>query len=361
MKRILSLIAVAGTFVPCVFAADQYTVFKVCEDKHVIKTSDGAEAGHIEYIVTDPGQQRIVSAVVTGGVVADRLIPIPFEDITYGTGNDVVINIDRQRIISAPVIEHTQFTSGAFIEPSIVERSTTYFRGSNERGEGFNGRPGERNTNTNVNVGTERENRGGAGLDRSNTSRENNARENNARENNPREQANPNARGNMEPGARTNPGGVSTDPSKLNHGNATNPGKEGALPPGSESKSSTAKPESKTTPGAESRTNEPRTNEPRTSTTDKSLNKAEEKANHTPQAEEKARETEKATRNSGSSAAEAAQERSEASKGSRTTPQASSEEKEKEKSSAGAHSGNAKSAEGGAKASTSEKTETKNQ
>ena len=127
MKRILlTSIAAAGLAAPTLLA--DYTVFRVCEDQHVIKTSDGAEAGRVEYIVVDPAQQRIVSAVLTGGVVSDRFVAVPFSTIQMGSGRDITLtNITRERLVAAPVIERTRLTSTTVIEPSYFERSYTHF------------------------------------------------------------------------------------------------------------------------------------------------------------------------------------------------------------------------------------------
>src|SRR4051794_33948698 len=106
MKRILlTTLAAAGLAVPSLLA-DQYSVFRVCEDKHVLHTSDGADAGHVEYIVVDPGQQRIVSTVVTGGVIGEKHVAVPFSEMRFGGGSEVTFTkITRERFIAAPVIE----------------------------------------------------------------------------------------------------------------------------------------------------------------------------------------------------------------------------------------------------------------
>jgi hypothetical protein len=172
MKRILSLLAAAGTLIPMTYGADQYSVFKICEDKHVIHTSDGADAGHIEYIITDPAHQQIVSAVCSGGVLADRLIQVPFDEFAYGDGNEITINFDRQRLVSAPVIEQNVLVSGTRIDPGVVERSVTYFGGRNGRNGEANRGAIERGNARNQPVGERR----------------------------------------IEPGSRNVPGAVSTDP-----------------------------------------------------------------------------------------------------------------------------------------------------
>jgi len=69
MKRIALIIMVISLAGP--LRAASYSVFRVCQDQHVIRTSDGAEAGRVEYILVDPEQQRIVSTVITGGVIGE--------------------------------------------------------------------------------------------------------------------------------------------------------------------------------------------------------------------------------------------------------------------------------------------------
>src|SRR5688500_14297688 len=132
MKSILlTTIAVVGISIPAALA--EYTVFRVCEEERVFKTSDGADAGHVEYIVVDPAEQRIVSAVLTGGVIANKRVAVPMSAIRVGGGREVVLTeITRERLVSAPVIEATQITEitrSSVIQPTLIERSTTYFSG----------------------------------------------------------------------------------------------------------------------------------------------------------------------------------------------------------------------------------------
>src|SRR3954463_8831552 len=106
-KLILSLAAAAATL--GVASAAEYSVFRVCEDQHVLRTSDGADAGHVEYIVVDPGEHRVVSTIVTGGILANRTVAVPVDDLQWGTGREVTFrSITRERLVSAPVIEETQ-------------------------------------------------------------------------------------------------------------------------------------------------------------------------------------------------------------------------------------------------------------
>lgn len=126
MKSIVTTLAISA-FASAAFAAD-YSVFRVCEDKHVIKTSDGAEAGRVEYIVVDPSSHRLVSTIVSGGAVGERLVPVPVESISYRSDNEIVLTqITRERLVSAPVIERTQISSALVIQPTMVERSFTHF------------------------------------------------------------------------------------------------------------------------------------------------------------------------------------------------------------------------------------------
>lgn len=126
MKPLLTTIAITA-FAAAAFSAD-YSVFKVCEDQHVIRTSDGAEAGHIEYIVLEPSSHRVVTTIVSGGVVGDRLIPVPADSLTYSGSREVTLTqITRERLVSAPVIERTQITTTAAFQPALIERSYTHF------------------------------------------------------------------------------------------------------------------------------------------------------------------------------------------------------------------------------------------
>src|SRR4051794_39959435 len=165
MKNILlTTLAAAALVLPTAALADSYSVFKVCEDKHVIRTSDGQEAGHVEYIVVDPGAQRIVSTVITGGVTGERLVSVPYSSMRFGEGQDVTLTeITRERLVAAPVIERTQLTTTSRIEPSIVERSYTHFgvrgdvSGTTRSTTRTDVNAVDRtNTRTDVNVGTDR-------------------------------------------------------------------------------------------------------------------------------------------------------------------------------------------------------------
>src|SRR4051794_18447403 len=162
-RTLITTIASVALAIPSIALAEtNYSVFKVCEDKHVIRTSDGQEAGHVEYIVVDPGAQRIVSTVVTGGVEGERLVAIPYSSMRFGTGEEVTLTeINRERLVSAPVIERTQLTTTTRLEPSVFERSYTHFGVRADFGDRSTTRTDvnavDRSTSrTDVNVGTDR-------------------------------------------------------------------------------------------------------------------------------------------------------------------------------------------------------------
>jgi len=128
MKKLLLTIAAIGFIAPVALFADNYLVFRVCEDQHILRTSDGAEAGRVEYIIVEPVGHRIVSTVITGGVVGERLVAMPFSVMRFGVEREVILTeITRERLVSAPVIERTRFTARAVIEPAFVHPTFTHF------------------------------------------------------------------------------------------------------------------------------------------------------------------------------------------------------------------------------------------
>lgn len=124
MKQVI-LALVSTALAPLAFSAD-YSVFRICEDQRVIRTADGAEAGHIEYIVLEPSSQRIVSTVVTGGVIGEKYVSIPFGSVRFAGEREITLTeINRERLISAPTIERTQLTS--VIQPTVIEKTYNHF------------------------------------------------------------------------------------------------------------------------------------------------------------------------------------------------------------------------------------------
>ena len=111
-----------------------YRIMRVCEDSLVLHTSDGAEAGHISYMVFDPRGQRVVSFIASGGFLAERLVPVPVDSIRFGSNRQItLVDINRDQLINAPVIERTSITNVNVVESTVFERSTTHFRERSHR------------------------------------------------------------------------------------------------------------------------------------------------------------------------------------------------------------------------------------
>jgi len=126
MKTIPTILAVLALSPAAI--ADDYTLFRVCQDQHLIRTSDGAEVGHVEYIVVEPASHRIISSIVTGGDVGDRFVAVPFESMTFGPDREIMLpEITRERIISAPVIERSQIATSMRIQSSLLDRTSEHF------------------------------------------------------------------------------------------------------------------------------------------------------------------------------------------------------------------------------------------
>lgn len=135
MKTSLGIIAAIALAVPWSSKAQEvegFSVLKVCQEDLVLHTSDNQDAGHIGYVVVEPRSQRIVSALVTGGVLAERVVAVPFTSIRYSSPREVtLVDINRERLVSAPVVERTHLTSTTTrFEPSFFERSYTHFGGN---------------------------------------------------------------------------------------------------------------------------------------------------------------------------------------------------------------------------------------
>src|SRR4051812_30050684 len=116
MKRILfhTAAALALAWPAVLHAETEYSVFRVCQDERVIHTSDGAEAGRVEYVVVDPSQGRLVSTIISGGGGGggERLVAVPFSSMRFEPNHGIVLTeITRERLASAPVIERTQITT----------------------------------------------------------------------------------------------------------------------------------------------------------------------------------------------------------------------------------------------------------
>jgi hypothetical protein len=128
MKNILLSIAAASVIAASSASAAELTVFRICEDQHVLRTSDGAEAGRVEYIVVEPSSFRVVSAVVHGGVIGEKSVNVPISVFRFGGNREITLtNITRERLVSAPVFETTRLSASVTIEPTVVEQTFTHF------------------------------------------------------------------------------------------------------------------------------------------------------------------------------------------------------------------------------------------
>jgi hypothetical protein len=120
---ILALAALSSVAYPA-----DFSVFKVCDDKHTIRTSDGADAGHIEYLVLEPDGRSVVAAIVTGGVSGTRLVSLPATSMELQSPSELRLpQIQRERLLSAPVIERASLLQSKLLRSDIVERCYTHF------------------------------------------------------------------------------------------------------------------------------------------------------------------------------------------------------------------------------------------
>jgi hypothetical protein len=105
-----------------------YSVLKICQSDYTLKTDDGADAGRIEYVVLDPSEGRIVSAVITGGVLAERFVAVPFTAIRLGPSREVtLVKIDRAHLMDAQPIEREHIVNVHHFAPDVVRRTYAHF------------------------------------------------------------------------------------------------------------------------------------------------------------------------------------------------------------------------------------------
>jgi hypothetical protein len=105
-----------------------YSVLKICQSDYTLKTDDGANAGRIEYVVLDPAEGRIVSAVITGGVLAERFVAVPFTAIHLGPSREVtLVKIDRAHLMDAKPIEREHIVNVHHFAPDVVRRTYAHF------------------------------------------------------------------------------------------------------------------------------------------------------------------------------------------------------------------------------------------
>jgi hypothetical protein len=126
MKTLFAAVAFAALS-PGAYPAE-FQVLKVCEDQRAIRTSDGADAGHVEYVILEPTRGALVAGIVTGGVVGTRLVAVPATSMEFVHGNEILLpHIQRERLLNAPVIERASLVTRKMLRSEVVERSYTHF------------------------------------------------------------------------------------------------------------------------------------------------------------------------------------------------------------------------------------------
>lgn len=105
-----------------------YSVLKICQSDYTFKTEDGADAGHMEYVMVDPSEGRIVSAVLTGGVLAERFVAVPYESIHLGPSREItLVHVDRTHLVDAPAIEKERIVHTTHFASDVIRRSYEHF------------------------------------------------------------------------------------------------------------------------------------------------------------------------------------------------------------------------------------------
>ena len=75
----------------------------MCEERRVLRTTHGAEAGRIEFLVIDPAKQRVVLSVITGGTIGEKHVGVPFSALNMAAENEITLaNVTRERLLAAP-------------------------------------------------------------------------------------------------------------------------------------------------------------------------------------------------------------------------------------------------------------------
>jgi hypothetical protein len=105
-----------------------YSTLRVCEDDAIVRGADGTDCGHISYVVFDPDSRQLVSVFLSGGVLADRLVAVPYESFRFGGSSDItLVNINQQTLVNAPAIQISQISRGTRIDPALLQRSYEHF------------------------------------------------------------------------------------------------------------------------------------------------------------------------------------------------------------------------------------------
>lgn len=123
--------------------ANTYALFKVEDANMKIRSSDGSEAGEIQYLVIDPTTQRVVSVLVSGGMLKEKLVALPFASLPSTWGKEMTLTtIDKERFQNAPSIDRAALKNTQTISRDQIDRGTAHFGGAVSRsGSGIQPEP----------------------------------------------------------------------------------------------------------------------------------------------------------------------------------------------------------------------------
>jgi hypothetical protein len=107
----------------------RFSVFKTDDDGHDLRTSDGrAGALHAEYMVLEPSTRKVEAAIVTGGVLGEKFVMVPFKAVRFEGSRDIILtDVARDRLADAPEIEKSQLNSSAMLAASEIDHCYSYF------------------------------------------------------------------------------------------------------------------------------------------------------------------------------------------------------------------------------------------
>ncbi|MCX6967193.1 MAG: PRC-barrel domain-containing protein [Verrucomicrobia bacterium] len=90
-----------------------------------IRSSDGADVGTVNDLIIDRRSGRIIHVVVSRG--EDQLVALPYSAVNVTNleqRGTIVVNLDRERIVSAPTFSRTELRS---LNRETIDRSVNYF------------------------------------------------------------------------------------------------------------------------------------------------------------------------------------------------------------------------------------------
>ena len=92
-----------------------------------IQSQDGQKAGTIRDVVMAPQSQKLGFVVLgRGGLLGfgEQLVPVPWQAISFN-GENYVLNVDRQKLQSAPTLQKDQYAE--LDRPEFVSRIYQFF------------------------------------------------------------------------------------------------------------------------------------------------------------------------------------------------------------------------------------------